>query len=79
MAVSWFSRERGFFAAQDLYRNILQALNFIREKTGNDLSSVAYTGFSRGAAVSYEVASLDAKSEKIFDLFFPPGERRAGE
>ena len=69
VAISWFSRERGFFQAQDLYRNILEALNFIHSKFGNDLSAVAYIGFSRGSAVSYEVAHLDTVSENIFDLF----------
>lgn len=69
IAVSWYSKERGFFPAQDLYRNILQALGFIQGRTGNDLSKVAYIGFSRGSAVSYEVAYLDAHSENIFDFF----------
>ncbi len=69
IAVSWFSKKRGFFPGKDLYRNILQALNFIQSETGNNLSAVAYTGFSRGSAVSYEVAYLDAKSENVFDLF----------
>ncbi len=69
IAISWFSKERGFFEAKDLYRNILQALSFIQEKTGSDLSSVAYIGFSRGSAVSYEVAYLDAHAENIIDLF----------
>lgn len=69
VALSWFSEERGFFKAEDLYRNILQALEFVRAETGNDLSKVAYVGFSRGAAVSYEVAYLDAKGENLIDLF----------
>ncbi len=69
VAVSWFSKEKGFFLAKDLYRNILQILNFIRDEFGNDLSAVAYIGFSRGAAISYEVAYLDAASENIFDIF----------
>ncbi len=69
IAVSWFSPERGFLSAQDLYRNILESLNFLQSKFGHDLSRVAYIGFSRGAAVSYEVAYLDNQSEKIFDVF----------
>ena len=69
IALSWFSEEKGFFKAEDLYRNILQALDFIRSETGNDLSKVAYVGFSRGSAVSYEIAYLDAKSENVIDFF----------
>ncbi len=69
VAVSWFSPGRGFYKAQDLYRNILEALSFIQTKYKNDLSSVAYIGFSRGSAVSYEVAYLDAHGENLIDLF----------
>lgn len=69
VAISWFSKERGFFPAKDVYRNILQALDFVRSEFGNDLSAVAYIGFSRGAAISYEVAHLDAAGENVFDLF----------
>lgn len=69
IAVSWFSPDRGFYKGKDLYRNILQALQFIQQKTGSDLSKVAYIGFSRGSAVSYEVAYLDAHGENLIDLF----------
>ena len=69
VAVNWFSPQKGFFSAEELYRQILFALNYIRETEGNDLRSVAYIGFSRGSAVSYEVAYLDNQSEHIFDYF----------
>ncbi len=69
VAMNWFKPKSGFFEAKDLYDDILKALHFVQEKTGNDLSRVGYIGFSRGSAVSYEVAYLDAKSERIIDLF----------
>lgn len=70
VAIHWnYPKRGGFLNAKDLYRNILQMLTYLQDRYGNDLSSVAYTGFSRGAAISYEVAYLDADSEKIFDLF----------
>ena len=69
VAVNWFTRERGYFEARDLYRNILKALEFIRSEYDNDLSQVGYIGFSRGSAIAYEVAHLDAKTENLMDLF----------
>lgn len=73
IAMNWLSREKTgrtpeYLDPKDLYRNILQALNFFREKTGNDLSRVAYIGFSRGSAISYEIAYRDRQSQKVFDL-----------
>ncbi len=69
VAMNWYKPKTGFFKAEELYGDILQALSFIQKKTGNDLSRVGYIGFSRGSAVSYEVAYLDAKNERIIDIF----------
>jgi predicted esterase len=69
VAVNWFSPKKGYFKARDLYRNILEALDYVKGEAGIDLDAVGYIGFSRGGAISYEVAYLDAQDEKIFDLF----------
>lgn len=69
IAVSWFDPREGFMSPEELYRQILLALNYVKENEGNDLRSVAYIGFSRGSAVSYEVAYRDIRSEKLFDFF----------
>jgi len=69
IAVSWFDPRTGFMSPEELYRQILLALDYVRKTEGNDLQSVAYIGFSRGSAVSYEVAYRDIQSEKLFDFF----------
>ena len=69
VAVNWFSPKEGFLTPEELYRQILLALDVIRETEHNDLKSVAYIGFSRGSAVSYEVAFLDLNAEHVFDCF----------
>jgi hypothetical protein len=69
VGVNAFSREtKDFLSEPDLYRSIQQALRYIAEKYQNNLSAVAYNGFSRGSALSYGVACLDAKTDKVFDL-----------
>ncbi len=69
VAINWYSPQKGFLSAKDLYRNILYSLDYIKEHYQNNLESVAYIGFSRGGAVSYEVAYLDAQTDRLFDIF----------
>lgn len=51
-----------------VYRIIGEALDHLKRTTGNDLSRVSLVGFSRGAAISYEVTWRDLQSRKLFDL-----------
>lgn len=69
VAMNWFKQDTQYFKAKDLYGDILQALDYIQKQTGNDLTRVGYIGFSRGSAISYEVAYLDARTERMIDLF----------
>lgn len=69
VAVHWFDEdERRFFDAPKLHRVVERALASFRTRHPTDLSRVALCGFSRGGAVSYEMAWLDRQGEKRFDL-----------
>lgn len=61
-------RSKTYATATQVYRIIHKALQHVKEKYGNDLSRVAYVGFSRGSAVSYETTYLDRQGYKYFDL-----------
>lgn len=61
-------RTKSYATATQVYRIIHKALQHVKEKYGNDLSRVAYVGFSRGSAVSYETTWLDRQGYKYFDL-----------
>lgn len=69
VAVQWFNREkRKFYSAEQVYRIIDRALRHVAARHKVDLTRVGLIGFSRGAAVSYEVAYLDLQSKKYFSL-----------
>ena len=69
VAVNWGKPGSGVMNADALYRNIQMALAYLQKKESNSLEKVAYIGFSRAAAVSYEIAYLDAHKWHLFDLF----------
>lgn len=61
-------RSKSYYSATQVYRIIHKALQHVKEHYGNDLSRVAYVGFSRGSAVSYETTYLDRQGYQYFDL-----------
>ncbi|MBS4097136.1 MAG: hypothetical protein KGZ83_09930 [Sulfuricella sp.] len=61
-------RTKSYYSATQVYRIIHKALQHVKERYGNDLSRVAYVGFSRGSAVSYETTYLDRMGYRYFDL-----------
>ena len=70
VAVNWFKPDTGFFKADALYNEILEALAYVQKAEKIELDKVGYIGFSRGAAVSYEIAYLDAHSKYHLFKFF---------
>lgn len=69
LGIQWLNKGSGAYATpKSVYRIIGKALDHLKRTTGNDLSRVAYVGFSRGSAISYEVAWRDLQSRKLFDL-----------
>lgn len=70
IALKWFDPgQRAFFDGEKLYRCIDRALDWLRKSQGNDLSRVAYSGFSRGSAIGFETAWRDRRQHQHFDLF----------
>jgi hypothetical protein len=57
-----------FFDARDVYPLIERTLRHAAAHDKADLSKVALSGFSRGGAISYEVAWIDAQSNRHFKL-----------
>lgn len=69
LGVQWHNKAADTYATpKSVYRIIGKALDHLKRTTGNDLSRVAYVGFSRGSAISYEVTWRDRESRKLFDL-----------
>lgn len=69
LGVQWHNqRTDNYYSATQLYRIIHKALQYAKERYGLDLQRIAYVGFSRGAAVSYETTYLDLKGYNYFDL-----------
>ena len=69
LGVQWHNKATDTYATpKTVYRTIVKALDHLKRTTGNDLSRVSYVGFSRGSAISYEVAWRDRQSRKFFDL-----------
>ena len=69
LGIQWLNKATDTYASgKGVYRIIGKALDHLKRTTGNDLSRVAYVGFSRGSAVSYEVTWRDRQSRKLFDL-----------
>ncbi len=64
IAIQWLNkRTKKYYDPPQVYRMIKKALKFYNNKYGN-LKVVALCGFSRGGAISYEVAYLDNISSK---------------
>ncbi len=69
VAVHWFDgAARSFFGTKKLHPVIARALDHLHAARGADHERVAVCGFSRGGAVSYELAWLDRMGSKRFDL-----------
>lgn len=69
VGIQWLNKGTATYASpRAVYRMIGKALDHLRRTTGNDLSRVAYVGFSRGSAISYEVVWRDRLSRQLFDL-----------
>lgn len=69
LGVQWHNQATDhYYSATQLYRIIHKALQYVKERYGLDLQRIAYVGFSRGSAVSYETAYLDRKGYQYFDL-----------
>lgn len=69
VGVQWLNKGTATYASPaSVYRMIGKALDHLKRTTGNDLSRVAYVGFSRGSAISYEVTWRDLQSRRLFDL-----------
>jgi|CXWL01.1.fsa_nt_gi hypothetical protein len=69
LGVQWHNKAADTYATpKSVYRTIGKALDHLKRTTGNDLTRVAYVGFSRGSAISYEVSWRDRESRKLFDL-----------
>lgn len=69
LGIQWHNKTTGEYATgTSVHRIIGKALDHLKRTRGNDLSRVAYVGFSRGSAVSYEVTWRDLQSRKLFDL-----------
>jgi predicted esterase len=67
--VQWRDRDtQQFFDAETVYRLVDRTLRHAAAHDKADLSKVALSGFSRGGAISYEVAWLDAQSNRYFKL-----------
>ena len=69
VGVNWFKAGSGFMKADELYRQILIALAYVQRKEKVELNKIGYIGFSRGAAISYEIAYLDVRKWHLFKLF----------
>ncbi|EKD50082.1 MAG: hypothetical protein ACD_62C00658G0001 [uncultured bacterium] len=70
VGIQWHDRQTDrYYPASQVYRIIDKTLQYVKKKYSNDLSRVAFSGFSRGAAVSYELAYFDLTHRKFFDLF----------
>lgn len=69
LGIQWLDKATATYASpKGVYRTIGKALDHLQRTTGNDLSRVAYVGFSRGSAISYEVTWRDLQSKKRFDV-----------
>jgi len=69
IALQWLHRETGrSLDAPVVYRLIDRALHYAAERHGANLNKVALCGFSRGGAISYEVAWRDAQEHRHFRL-----------
>lgn len=69
LGVQWHNQATDlYYSATQLYRIIHKVLQYAKERYGLDLQRIAYVGFSRGSAVSYETAYLDRKGYQYFDL-----------
>ncbi|MBF0376124.1 MAG: hypothetical protein HQK72_01455 [Desulfamplus sp.] len=69
LGIRWLSTKTlNYFSAAQVYRIISKGLQHLKDKYGNDLERIAYVGFSRGSAVSYETTYIDLMSKHYFDL-----------
>lgn len=69
LGIQWLNKTTGDYASgKSVYRIIGKGLDHLKRLHGNDLARVAYVGFSRGAAVSYETTWRDLQDRKLFDL-----------
>lgn len=62
----WMGQGENYFPPQKVYGFINMALKYMKNKYDIDLSKCAYTGFSRGSAISYEITFLDKFLKKNF-------------
>lgn len=69
IALQWHDRKSNrYLTADQIHLLIGRSLHFVRARYGVDPRKVALCGFSRGAAVSFEVAWLDAQDQRNFRL-----------
>lgn len=69
LGIQWLNKSTGTYASgTSVHRIIGKALDHLKRQYGNDLARVAYVGFSRGSAVSYETTWRDLQDRKLFDL-----------
>lgn len=69
IGIQWFNRgKKLYYPALKVNRIIDKALQYIGEKYNNSLEKIAFIGFSRGSAISYELAYIDKQFKKYFDL-----------
>jgi len=68
IGIQWLDKKTGRYdSAEKINRMIERALSFYKKRYG-PLKTVALSGFSRGGAISYEVAYLDNQGEKNLKL-----------
>ncbi|MDD5255063.1 MAG: hypothetical protein PHR11_03310, partial [Candidatus Omnitrophica bacterium] len=69
MGVQWLDKKTGTYdSALKINRMIDKGLRFLQKEYGSRIRNVALCGFSRGSAISYEVAYLDKNSHRYFNL-----------
>jgi predicted esterase len=69
VGLQWFDpQSETYDDPADVYRNIETVLRYLSTTEQVPLTRVALSGFSRGSAISYELAYRDLQSNKYFDL-----------
>jgi len=68
IGIQWLDKKTGRYdSAEKINRIVEKALSFYKKHNGS-LKTVALSGFSRGGAISYEVAYLDNQGENNLKL-----------